>query len=47
MRDPDGVPIRGPNPGNKVSPSFREKPKSRANPVFSYLSYSRAWNSSF
>lgn len=39
MPAPNGVPIWGPNPGNKVPPSFKEKAESRANQMFSYLSY--------
>lgn len=39
MFDPDGVPILGPNPSNKVPPSFGEKAKSRVDQIFSYLSY--------
>lgn len=31
MFGPNGVPILGPNPRNKVPPSFEEKEKSRAN----------------
>ena len=37
MPGPNGVPIWGPNPGNKVPPSFKEKAKSRTDQMFSWM----------
>lgn len=39
MLGPNGILILGPNPKNKVPPSFGKKAKSRANQMFTYLSY--------